>query len=296
MSWSSALPGRSFIILLCLALLFVRPVTAGTLVQFRFPTGTVDVELFDQDKPATVQNFLRYLHTGRFQNIFAHRCDPGFVVQGGRYLTPNRFDPALLSADHVFSYQSFAPIVNEFSVGTRRSNTYGTIAMARVPGLTNSATSEWFFNLGDNSFLDGVDGGFTVFGRALRGFEVFEVFNAFGPNNGVIDMRQYSTDAFLTNVFRELPVFYLGARRPRVSELFYVDISTVDVQVRLGQNASRHISWNSVPGVTNIVEFTPTLPPSWATLASTNGNGQRFTVTDGTPVNGSRLYRVRMQY
>src|SRR5688500_13831307 len=85
---------------------------------------------------------------------------------------PTRLAPSPPSAGRPLSYQPLPPLVSEYAVGSPRSNVYGTIAMARLPGVTNSASSEWFFNLGNNSFLDGVDGGFTVFGRVVRGFDV----------------------------------------------------------------------------------------------------------------------------
>ena len=298
MSWFRGLLRGGLVVWSCLVSFSLANYSAiaGTLVQFRFPTGTVDVELFDQDKPATVQNFLRYVRAGRYQNVFAHRCEPGFVVQGGRYLTLNRTDPAIISPELIYSYQSLPPVVNEYSVGSRRSNTYGTIAMARIPGQTNSASSEWFFNLGNNAFLDNVDGGFTVFGRVVRGIDVLDIFNVLSFNNGIIDMRQYSSDPFLTSVFQDLPVFYLAPRAPRLSELFYVDLSTTDVQINLSVESLPLVTWNSVPGVTNVVEYTTTFPPTWMVLTSTNGNGQRFTVTDTMPTSQTRFYRVRALY
>ena len=46
------------------------------------------------------------------------------------------------------------------------SNVKGTIAMAKQGGNENSATSQWFFNMSDNSQnLDLQNGGFTVFGQ-----------------------------------------------------------------------------------------------------------------------------------
>jgi peptidyl-prolyl cis-trans isomerase A (cyclophilin A) len=138
---------------------------AGTLVQFNFnvPTGvdnasSVMVDLFDDLTPATVTNFLKYVNSGEYQSTVIHRSVPGFIVQGGGYGIP-----ADVSGNSPFPQiaTNFPSPVNEFN----RTNTRGTIAMAKLPGDPNSATSQWFFNLADNSAnLDHQNGGFTAFG------------------------------------------------------------------------------------------------------------------------------------
>src|SRR5438046_2421071 len=68
-----------------LLLLFIsqHPACAGTLAQFRTVFGDMEVELYGQDKPATVGNFIRYVRGGLYTNMFCHRYVPGFVIQGG---------------------------------------------------------------------------------------------------------------------------------------------------------------------------------------------------------------------
>ncbi len=79
------------------------------------------------------------------------------MVQGGGF-TVNDFSAEPVPTDD--------PVQNEFSA--QRSNLRGTIAMAKLGGDPNSATSQWFFNLSDNSAnLDNQNGGFTVFGEVL---------------------------------------------------------------------------------------------------------------------------------
>src|SRR6516164_440224 len=125
-------------------LLFVgsRFLHAGTLAQFRSPLGDVEVELYDQDKPQTVQNFIRYVQSGAYQNEFSHRLLPGFVLQGGGFAITNGGTTNWT----IVQVPSYPPITNEFGIGQRFSNVYGTIAMAKLSGDTNSATSQWFFN------------------------------------------------------------------------------------------------------------------------------------------------------
>ena len=281
--------------LLCFILvtLFVTPGLAGTLVQFRTYWGDVEVELYDQDKPVTVRNFLRYVQSGRYQNSIFHRCPPNpstgltdFVVQGGGYHVVN---PGTAPALQRIS--SFGNITNEFGVGRRFSNVLGTIAMAKLSGDTNSASSEWFFNLGDNSFLDApnTNNFFTVFGHVVRGTNVLQYYLRRSYNNGLQN---------LGGALSELPVIYSGPGLPTFGELEYVDISLLNVQEKSGSNYSREISWKSVSGKTNTVEYSSftNAPPRWDIFARTNGNGNTLTVIDGSTNAAKRFYRVRVDY
>ena len=146
-------------ILICVAAyvvlvsLFTPPLyAANTIVRMEMttgigtPLGTVDIELYDDQASITVRNFLKYAGIGYYNNNIIHRSMPGFVLQGGGYAyTMTYFGPTYIEP----SLSKFPPIQNEFSLS--RSNTSGTIAMAKSPGDPNSATSEWFFNLTDNS-------------------------------------------------------------------------------------------------------------------------------------------------
>src|SRR5438876_6940247 len=159
--------GMKWIGLALLWLSFVTdtPALAGTLAQFRSVFGDIEIELYDQDKPVTVQNFIRYVQSGRYQNEFAHRLVPGFVIQGGGFTITNRGTTNW----QVIAVPTYPTITNEFGVGRHFSNVYGTIAMAKLGGYTNSATSQWYFNLANNSFLDANDTNnlFVVFGHVV---------------------------------------------------------------------------------------------------------------------------------
>ncbi len=254
--------------------------SASVLAQFRTVFGEMDVELFDQDKPATVANFIRYVDSGSYTNMFAHRLDPKFVLQGGGFFVANRG----ATNQGIASIPTFAAITNEYSVGRRFSNTYGTLAMARVGGVTNSATSQWFFNLTNNAFLDNADGGFTVFGRVVRGTNVLNQFRTFRLN------RATNTIVNLGGALSELPVLRTNLT---FSDLIYIDVSLLRLAVR-DVPVGREISWNSVSNIVNYVEFTTTFPPAWQTLVATNGTGTRLAVTDTN--SGPRFYRVRIGY
>jgi cyclophilin family peptidyl-prolyl cis-trans isomerase len=265
---------------------------AGTLVQFRTIFGDVELELYDQDKPLTVQNFVKYAQSGAYLNGFSHRLVPGFVVQGGGFYLTNRGTASPL----VVPVSTFAPVPNEFDAGRRFSNTNGTIAMAKLGGDTNSATSQWFINLANNSFLDAPDTNnlFVVFGHVIKGTNVlttlnsFQIYNQTQRSNLVADVS-----SSLGSAFTQCPLLY-----PALVEtnLLFIDISFLQVGVRKVAPTAREVSWNSATGLTNIIEFTTNLPPIWNTLISTNGNGSRFTFTDSNATNSFRFYRVRVAY
>jgi len=268
--------------------------TAGTLAQFRTRFGDIEVELHDQDKPVTVQNFIRYVQSGAYSNMFLHRCLPGFIVQGGGFGTTNQFSTNSLTS--LVEIDSYGAITNEFNIGPRLSNIYGTIAMAKLGGDPNSASSQWFFNLGDNSAnLDNQNGGFTVFGRVLRGTNVLNTFNTISQGNGIVDLRIfYGANA---SQFSDLPVRYSGQTLPHYNDLIYVDLSLLNVQVKPVGEGTREVSWTSVSNKLNRVEFTTNFPlVVWQLLTVTNGTGETFKFVDSSGTNAQRFYRVRVDY
>jgi|ERR1051326_918264 cyclophilin family peptidyl-prolyl cis-trans isomerase len=268
---------------------------AGTLAQFRTRFGDIAVELYDQDKPVTVQNFIRYVRSGAYSNTFMHRCLPGFIVQGGGFLTTNQLATNLFT---VFDYvRSFGTITNEFNSGPHLSNTNATIAMAKISGDPNSASSQWFFNLGDNSAnLDTQNGGFTVFGRVVQGTNTLNIFSLISQGNGIVDLRKfYGTNSY-TSLFSDLPVAYGGQSAPDYNDLIYADLSLLTVNVRPTSTGEPEISWTSVSNKVNKVEFSSDISPVWQSLMATNGTGGELTWVDSSATNRQRFYRVRVDY
>ncbi|MEY2506567.1 MAG: hypothetical protein QOH01_896 [Verrucomicrobiota bacterium] len=157
-----------------LATVFSDPDVSNA-VRMTTVLGNIDIALFGQQKPVTVTNFLKYVEEGRYFKIdptngqlassFIHRSIPGFVIQGGGFLgTVNPTDPANAQATAVLT---LPPIQNEPGI----SNTRGTIAMAQFGTDPNSATSQWFINLANNTGLDVRNnnaGPYTVFGRVVN--------------------------------------------------------------------------------------------------------------------------------
>ena len=94
--------------------LLVSQRAMATNVIMETPLGNFEVELFDDETPVTVANFLKYVNGGAYQNSFIHRSIPGFVIQGGGYTFTDGMYGAVPTDD---------PIHNETSI----SNTRGTI-------------------------------------------------------------------------------------------------------------------------------------------------------------------------
>jgi cyclophilin family peptidyl-prolyl cis-trans isomerase len=157
-----------------MVVLFFLPLAGqATVVRLQTVLGVVDIALFDGEAPRTVANFLGYVNRGAYNGSFIHRSVPGFVIQGGGYIWNAG----------VRQIAAGAPVANEFSA--TRSNLRGTIAMAKLGNNPDSATSEWFINLADNSAnLDNQNGGFTVFGRvAGNGMSVADAIAALATGN-----------------------------------------------------------------------------------------------------------------
>src|ERR1700727_2547085 len=131
------------------------------MVGFETSPGGFTVQLYEEDAPQTVANFLRYVDEGFFDGTIFHRIVPGFVIQGGG-LTPDYAQK-----------KTRPPVKNEAANGVR--NERGTLSMARTDEI-HSATSQFFVNLADNDFLDQRPGqyGYAVFGRIADGMDVID--------------------------------------------------------------------------------------------------------------------------
>lgn len=187
---------------------FDDPFTTGQIASFElFDTslggGVTNVLLFDQEgagAPVSVANFLNYVNDGDYVNSIIHRSVPDFIVQGGGF-TVEEFQVEEIPTD--------PPIVNEFS--PERSNLRGTIAFAKLGGDPDSATSQWFFNLGDNSAnLDTQNGGFTVFGEVLSEADL-------APVDAIANLPIFDGNGFFNqSAFTDLPLIVEDPDNPIV--------------------------------------------------------------------------------
>ncbi len=278
---------RGFLFALIHCLLLAASADANTLVRFRTTLGDMVFELYDRDKPVTVANFLRYVDSGRYTNIFFHRCITNFVAQAGGFGVA---DPTSTnSLAFYIPVSAYDAITNEFGIGPRCSNVYGTIAMAKTTNSPDTATCQWFINLADNSAnLDNQNGGFTVFGRMIKGTNVLEQFNSRSMWNGIVNLDG--------NVFNAVPVTYSGMLWPHYNELIYVTVEPLSVEIRGPSSGQCTLSWDGVAGMTNIVEYADTFSlVTWHFLLSTNPAGGALSITDPAAGVGSRVYRIRVE-
>jgi peptidyl-prolyl cis-trans isomerase A (cyclophilin A) len=139
---------------------FIQPDNLYPKVRLITSHGDIEVELDRAKAPISVNNFLTYVKKKLYDNTLFHRLESEFVLQGGGY------DINYKAVDEL------KPIFNESGNGLK--NQLGTVAMARLNN-PHSATSQFFFNLNDNSHLDpGRNWGYAVFGYITSGQDVIE--------------------------------------------------------------------------------------------------------------------------
>jgi peptidyl-prolyl cis-trans isomerase A (cyclophilin A)/peptidyl-prolyl cis-trans isomerase B (cyclophilin B) len=154
-----------------LFILSVAAVPSGALaadpqVDVKTNVGTIRIELYPAKAPKTVENFLQYVKDGHYNGTIFHRVIDGFMIQGGGFEASYKQKPTR------------TPVQNEAQTGVKAGlkNEPGTLAMARTQD-PNSATAQFFINVGDNAFLNWGDprsdgNGYAVFGKVVSGMDV----------------------------------------------------------------------------------------------------------------------------
>ncbi len=235
---------RGFTLAVLLAITTTNAKTAcATVVEFQTVMGNFEVNLYDNATPATVANFLEYVNNGDYTNAIFHRSVPGFIVQGGGF----NFGMAW----PVASIPTRPAVQNEPEFSSLR----GTIAMAKLGGDPDSATSQFFFNLADNStILDAQNGGFTVFGEVV------------GNGMSVINQMEALARFPLGAPFDEIPLRNFTGGDPDASNLVLISAiivtdTTVDSAGLAGLNPTPNTLINAPP---------PVVPPP---VSSSSGGG-----------------------
>ncbi|MHC5057700.1 MAG: peptidylprolyl isomerase [Planctomycetota bacterium] len=122
------------------------------LVSIKTPRGEMVCELFEDDAPNTVANFVNLIEKGFYDGLTFHRVEPGFCIQGGDPAGDGSGGPGYFFED-------------EFSA--RKHEGKGILSMANSGPGTNG--SQFFITLDTTSWLDGKH---SVFGRVIKGRDV----------------------------------------------------------------------------------------------------------------------------
>lgn len=248
---------------------FGVPNATGQVVRFDTVVGKFDVALRPDVAPQEVANFLGYVQRGDYANTFFHRSasldgGPISIVQGGGYY---------VTSGGVATIQSQPPVPLEYNLPNQR----GTIAAARTSD-PNSATSQWYFNVRDNTSILGPSngGGYTVFGSVI------------GSGMSVVDAVAALPRVNAGSPFDELPVRNYSSGNVQNSNLVVVNSITTVPLLPTGSGASAltFSIQNSASGVVaaSLSGSNLTLSPAAAgnatiTVTATDVNGDTATAT-----------------
>ncbi len=193
---------------------FGVPGVTGQVVQFNTTLGRVNVELQATEAPRNVANFLGYVAKTSYDNTLIHRVDtlsavvPSIVHGGGFAATTIPPAPVSIARNPAVPLEYRLP------------HARGTLAAFHAPNDPNGATSEWFFNVLDNSAALGptTDGGYTVFGRVI------------GTGMAVVDqIAQVPTFSVGGTNFTKFPVRNFAATLTQLTAANFVTVNTVRV-------------------------------------------------------------------
>ncbi len=142
-------------------------------VVFETNLGNLTIELYGEEAPITVKNFLNYVDSKFYEGTIFHRVIKDFMIQGGGMTTDMK------------EKKSNEAIKNEADNGLK--NDYGTIAMARTM-VVDSATSQFFINVKDNDFLNfrsktPNEWGYAVFGKVVEGMDIVDKISTVQTTN-----------------------------------------------------------------------------------------------------------------
>lgn len=184
-----------YVIVVCFITLLFPLTSQATIVRLTTSVGDIDINLYDELTPVTVENFLLYVDSEAYDDSFFHRYVTGYIAQSGGFVYAQETGVQNIHTAQAISNEPFF------------SNIRGTIAMAKVGNNPNSATSQWFINLDNNaSNLDFQNSGFTVFGEVMLDdmdhidtLSQLDVFN-FGGALASLPLRDYTREDVVNEV------------------------------------------------------------------------------------------------
>lgn len=131
-------------------------------VELNTTQGKIVMELFENEAPDTVGNFISLVESGFYDGIVFHRVVKGFMAQAGGFS---------MRGPQMVNYQ----IYDEFKSENARQHFRGTVSMATVPGVPDSGSTQFYITFSPQPMLDGRQ---TVFGRIISDMEVVDSLTA----------------------------------------------------------------------------------------------------------------------
>jgi peptidyl-prolyl cis-trans isomerase B (cyclophilin B) len=159
----------------------------NVVVEMKTSQGLIVLELNQQKAPNTVANFVQYANDGHYNGTVFHRVIAGFMIQGGGLDSQLNEKPTR------------DPIKNEADNGL--TNSIGSIAMARTND-PHSASSQFFINVANNTFLNHTDKsqrgwGYTVFGKVIKGMDVVQRIAGMPTDGGDVPIQTVTIESVI---------------------------------------------------------------------------------------------------
>ncbi len=174
-----------------------RGATVTHRARMYFNVGSVDFDLYGNESPLHVENFLGYANDAAYDRTWIHRsfcCSNLYFLQGGDIYLP---EPGDGGPPDLHRVESGDAVPNEYDPNNGLTNSPGTLAAARQSGL-DTAKNGWFINSSDNSSPFPF---YTVFGEATRGFGVVQYISSLPINHPYLSSYGYDTAPVSNNFY-----------------------------------------------------------------------------------------------
>lgn len=141
-------------------------------VKLKTTQGEIVLELFENEAPETVGNFISLVESGFYNDVLFHRVMEGFMAQSGGYVLNAAGEEKDKEPGYTIECECYKPDI--------RQHFTGSLSMAKKPNQKDSGGSEFFITFRRTSHLDGEH---TVFGRLIEGSKTLELVTRTHDNN-----------------------------------------------------------------------------------------------------------------
>jgi len=139
-----------------------------TVAEIHTLKGVMKADLYDDDAPGTVENFVTLAKKGYFDGLAFHRVIPDFVIQGGCPFSRDMSDPRVGTGGPGYKIKCEL-------TGTRQYHDRGVLSMAHAGRDTGGSQ---FFICHSRSNTKHLDRNHTCFGQVTEGLEVIDMISA----------------------------------------------------------------------------------------------------------------------